>query len=336
MAYVSVANKGYELSAGTIYTGITDSDADWGSVPNDSYFFDKTLQQVVYKNANGYITLNYNESLTALQSYNLASTQWNGTIVTPSPLPTGQVANGMTFFNETEKSSAGTTPYYEFNLSYGRSVILSGTSGTANINVNGTNYLITFATDLFTSADNWVTTNGATIEAIPLQVFALGSGADGRIRFGSESNTILNNITITNVSGDLSGVVQNEFTGNSTADYDHIVVPYLNTPVANTYMTHVMRVNFNLVSGSVQYSELGLYRWQNDSLIGSAYLIIRNPDTTGAIVIIDTYTASATDSFVTGGFYFALINNTGQTLEFTGSRGILIQTYFQTPLSFAT
>lgn len=46
-----------------------------------------------------------------------------------------------------------------------RALTLTGTSGTANVNVAGTNYLATFATDLTTTAANFVTTHGATILA---------------------------------------------------------------------------------------------------------------------------------------------------------------------------
>jgi hypothetical protein len=49
---------------------------------------------------------------------------------------------------------------------------------------------------------------------------------------------------------------------------------------------------------------------------------------------IHTYTADASDPFVTGGFYIALINNTGQTLGFLGNAGILIQSIFEKPVNF--
>jgi hypothetical protein len=46
------------------------------------------------------------------------------------------------------------------------------------------------------------------------------------------------------------------------------------------------------------------------------------------LVEIQTYTADALDPFVTGGFYIALINNTGQTLNFIDNAGFLIQSIF--------
>jgi hypothetical protein len=46
-----------------------------------------------------------------------------------------------------------------------RTATLTGSSGTCNVVVNGVNYLATFATDLTTTAANWVTAHGATIAA---------------------------------------------------------------------------------------------------------------------------------------------------------------------------
>ena len=50
MAYTET-NLGYTASAGIQYTGVTDTSADWGDVPEDSYFFDKETELVYYKDA---------------------------------------------------------------------------------------------------------------------------------------------------------------------------------------------------------------------------------------------------------------------------------------------
>jgi len=415
MAYTAL-NLGYSPQAGYEYTGTTDNNADWPSVPNDTYFFDKTEKQVYYKDINGGVYGAYVGGQGSLNTYNVSSTQWNKTLAAPVSLPTGQIANGFTFFdNVADKSvpvvgavslgavigtgyttasavpttggtgsgllldivavggdvtavaindpgtgytngdivtivqgggasdnetvtltvnNAGTTPYDEYDIAYGISITLSGTSGSANINVDGTNYLATFDTDLFTTANNWVVANQAALNAMGIRAFALGSGADGRIRFGATANTILNGITITNVTPDLSGTIANEFTGSPTASGDHLLIPYVGKPYFGKRILHTIRANFNIVSGSVQYAELGLFRYANDTQIGSAIIIQRNPDVTGALVVLETYTASATDSFVTGGFYIALNNNTGQVLDFFGSTGILIQNIFDSETSF--
>lgn len=265
----------------------------------------------------------------------IASTQWNKTLPSPVTLPNGSIANGFTFFdNVADKDAGGTTSYSELNIAYGITITLSGTGGTANINVDGVDYLATFDTDLFTTANNWVTANSSTLMALGIGAFALGSGADGRIRFGATADTILNAITITNVTPDLSGTIANEFTGSPTASNDHCLIPYVGEPYEGLRIHQTIRANFNIATGSVQYAELGLFRYADDTQIGSAIAIVRNPDITGNLVVIETYTAGASDPFVLGGFYIALNNQTGTSLDFIGASGILIQSTFQKPVNF--
>lgn len=331
MAYISL-NLGYVASAGQIYDGTTETSADWGSVPIDSYFFDKQLSLVLYKDSNGMINSPYNS---VIENYIFASTQWAKVIVTPVTLLTGDVANGFTFFNNvTNKDLAGTTTYNEYNISYGRSVVLSGTSGTANILVNGVNYLATFSVSLYQTALNWVNANKTTINALGIQVFALGSGTDGRIRFGSTTNTILNLINTTNVSGTLNGTEENEFTGSPSSQYDHCVIPYVGEVYEGYRLNHNFRVNFNIQTGSDQTYSLQLRRYADDSTIGSPIQVRRNTDVSGNLFTIVSYTAGANDPFVTGGFYFALDNQSGVDAVFIERAGILIQTYYQKPVNF--
>ena len=132
MAYTAL-NIGYTPQAGYEYTATTDSNADWPSVPNDTYFFDLTLRQVFYKDANGLIT---SPSSQGLDKYTFGQTQWSKIIPTPVNLPNGTTANGFTFFdNVVDKVAAGTTAYDQYDIGYSISITLSGTSGTANINV---------------------------------------------------------------------------------------------------------------------------------------------------------------------------------------------------------
>lgn len=272
----------------------------------------------------------------ALNTYNVSSSQWSKTLPAPAPLPNGQIANGFTFFdNVVDKVAAGTTAYDEYDIAYGISVSLdvTNTNGTANINILGVDYLLTFTTDNFTSVSNWLSTNEATLNALNVRVFRLGSGADGRLRFCS-TEAILNGITFTNLTGDIAATIKNEFTGGATAAGDHLLIPYAGKPYFGKRILHTIRANFNITTGSVQYAELGLFRYQDDTQIGSAITIQRNPDTTGSLLVIETYTSSALDPFVAGGFYLALVNNTGQTLDFFGSVGILIQNIFDSETSF--
>lgn len=81
---------------------------------------------------------------------------------------------------------------------------LTGTSGTANINVNAVNYLATFNTNLTTTASDFVTNHAAAILA---DTGIVVTSLAGVLTF--TGNYYL--ITILNVAGDLSGLV------NSTA-----------------------------------------------------------------------------------------------------------------------
>lgn len=330
MAYTPLS-FGYTPQQGRNYEGTTDSPTDWGSVPNDTTFYDKGRKAVYYKDAQGGI---YASREQGILEYLTASTQWS--VNAPStPLSSGDIANGCTFFTAANKVSSGTTSYMEFDLSFGLSITLGGTSGTANVSFDGgtTNFLATFNTDLFTTASDFVSTHEAALNALNIRVFALGSGGDGRLRYCAPEAT-LNAMTITNVSGDLIGGIRNEFTGSTTAVPDHILIPYTGLPYEGQRLLHTIRTNFNINKGSVQYAELGLYRYQNDSLIGSSITVTRNNDTTGSQQVLETYTDGAFDPFVVGGFYPAVANNTGTTLTFQGAAGILIQTILQRTTSF--
>ncbi len=83
-----------------------------------------------------------------------------------------------------------------------RTVTLTGTSGTANISVGGTNYLATFTTNLTTSANNFVTSHSATLLALGIVVTANA----GVLTFVALTTTFPA-ITITNATGDLAGTL---------------------------------------------------------------------------------------------------------------------------------
>lgn len=78
---------------------------------------------------------------------------------------------------------------------------LTGTSGTANVNVNGTNYLATFNTNLTTTAANFVTAHAAAILA---DTGIVVTSAAAVIHFIGAVD-IVSAITILNATGDLSG-----------------------------------------------------------------------------------------------------------------------------------
>jgi hypothetical protein len=253
---------------------------------------------------------------------NFGQTQWS--VVAPATtLPTGQIANGFSFFTEANKVAAGTTSYDEYFLSYGRRLTLTGTSGQAQINILGNNFNINYGASLLLTAALFVANNQAAINALGVQVFA----NNGVLRFGSTTQTDVSTITITNVSGTLNGTFD-------TAIIDHVVIPYAGTAYAGQRLSHSIRVNFNIDAGNEQRYALSLRRWQDDSLIGSILQVERHTTLTGQQQVFTSYTAGATDPFVTGGFYFALDNQSGQSVTISGTAGILIISEYQKPTKF--
>lgn len=83
-----------------------------------------------------------------------------------------------------------------------RELTLTGTSGTANVNVDGVNYLATFNTSLTQTADDFVTTHATALAAAGVTVTA----ALGVLTF-SGLTTVIDAITILNASGDLAGTL---------------------------------------------------------------------------------------------------------------------------------
>ena len=115
---------------------------------------------------------------------------------------------------------------------------------------------------------------------------------------------------------------------------DHVVIPYVGTAYEGQRLQHNIRVNFGIVTGSAQTLGLSLRRFADNSIIGSEIKVTRDQDVSGNQFNFITYTAGASDPFVTGGFYFALRNDSGTAIEIEGSIGILIQTYYQKPITF--
>lgn len=83
-----------------------------------------------------------------------------------------------------------------------RAVTLTGTSGTANINVKGVNYLATFATSLPVTATSFVTTHSTALATAGVQVTANGAVLTFRAL-----NSEVTGITVTNVVTNLAGTL---------------------------------------------------------------------------------------------------------------------------------
>lgn len=88
-----------------------------------------------------------------------------------------------------------------------RTATLTGTSGTANVTINGTAYLATFDTDLTTTAANFVTAHAATILARFGRCVVTSSGAGIIVTSGVPGLAVT--VAVANVSGNLAGSVAN-------------------------------------------------------------------------------------------------------------------------------
>lgn len=86
------------------------------------------------------------------------------------------------------------------NLS--RTITLTGTSGTANIVIDGVNYLATFASDLTTTAANFDTANSTALTALGIEV----TNASGVLTIVAPVDSFPV-ISVANVSGNLAGTL---------------------------------------------------------------------------------------------------------------------------------
>ena len=87
-----------------------------------------------------------------------------------------------------------------------KQVTLTGTSGTANITIDGIDYLTTFNTDVTTTVDNFISTHGSTIGT---QGFTVSNNSGVLIITKDTEATFATSVT--NVSGDLAGTIVHAF-----------------------------------------------------------------------------------------------------------------------------
>jgi hypothetical protein len=269
----------------------------------------------------------------ALDNILLSSSQWSRSGIPATSLAAGALANGFTFFTDAlNKVALGTTSYNEYFIKFTRQFNLTGTTGSGFFTINGNNYPITFNTSLNQTALDFYTANATTIFSTEsVQVGYSDSTTPGGfvagVKFGDETTTILDAITFTNTAGTLNGTFV-------ASIGDHLVVPYIGEPYENLRIHHLIRVNFQIAIGTFQTYELSLRRWFNNSQISASIQIARSDDTEGNQLTITSYTASALDPFVTGGFYVALYNGSTVAVTIQGTAGILLQNTFQKPVNF--
>lgn len=171
----------------------------------------------------------------------------------------------------------------------------------------------------------------------------IGNIKDSVILSSTQWSTSINSFSLSNgfFVNLFSAFIEADKVPSGVTSYDEysivgngIVVPYIGRPYENQKITHFIRINFNIITGSRQNLRLELRRVVDDSVIGSPVKVDRNPDEPGVQELFMTYTSSATDSFVTGGFYIALVNESGATVVLDGDIGLLIENFFQKPNKF--
>lgn len=90
----------------------------------------------------------------------------------------------------------------ESSVNSTRTVTLTGSSGTANVSIGGTNYLATYATSLTQTATNFVTAHGVTLAELGITVTASGA-----ILTIVGLTATIGGITITNATTNLAGTL---------------------------------------------------------------------------------------------------------------------------------
>lgn len=128
----------------------------------------------------------------------------NGDIIKTYYGRTGSTGNRKVYVYKSTAASNGLVWTQISNVDYFQTT-LTGTSGTANVNVNGVNYLATFSSNLTTTAANFVTTHGATLSGLGITVTA----STGILTFATASAYTA--VSVSNVTGDLSGTPTADF-----------------------------------------------------------------------------------------------------------------------------
>ena len=92
--------------------------------------------------------------------------------------------------------------------------------------------------------------------------------------------------------------------------------------------THHLRVLLTVATGSDQHFTLTLRRYSDNVILGVSQLN-RNTDTGLITADFTTYTYSALDPFVTGGFYLQIDNTSGVSVDLISSISLLIETHLK-------
>jgi hypothetical protein len=156
---------------------------------------------------NGNIIGGYQRGIVNLSTDSIILNGTIDTIASAFTITTGELLiKNSSIIQGTPSSITGSSKVFIYDTTIDhstRSIMqVAGTTGTANVDIDGDVYLMTFDTDLETTMKNFITTHAAAILSDSGATVVL---SNGRLLF---TNILtLNVVTIANVTGDLSGAV---------------------------------------------------------------------------------------------------------------------------------
>ena len=156
---------------------------------------------------NGNIIGGYQRGIVNLSTDSIILNGTIDTIASAFTITTGELLiKNSSIIQGTPSSITGSSKVFIYDTTIDhstRSIMqVAGTTGTANVDIDGDVYLMTFDTDLETTMKNFITTHAAAILSDSGATVVL---SNGRLLF---TNILtLNEVTIANATGDLSGAV---------------------------------------------------------------------------------------------------------------------------------
>ena len=278
---------------------------------------------------------------------NTASTQWNtpsggGTLVS---LGVGETANYLSLIdNAVNKSAAGSTSYYEFNILDDRRATLdTGQPNSLIIDYNGVDtYTQVWNTAYRTTVYDFVQTQNAGGAGTMLGDHGIRCGVDtdggtnplnAELRFSVDNGGSGNLALITIVGGITASA------GITAATGGRIQIPYVATAINGQFISHSFRLNFetDAAGGAAPEPHSLLFkRWGNGTTIGAPATFFQTSnasDPNSSIIVLLSYTSSPSDAFVDQGFFFE-ISADNDAVDLENKVGLLIQTQFQEPSHF--
>lgn len=134
-----------------------------------------------------------------------------------------------------------------------KTLTLSGTSGTANVTINGRTFLATFSSSLTQTATNFVNDHAASIAAFFGNAVVTSSGADIIVEAGIPGMNVTTSIA--NVSGNLNGSVANTtaYVQNTTLKADAAKTAFKNAYAILPNVARGMKADLRIVCTQTVY-----------------------------------------------------------------------------------